>query len=187
MVRLISFRFLVLLIGLSGVILPACNRRLAPYMPGGGERLPVKVNAASDPRVIAMQESFRKRGIKVITIGQDYLIAVPSYMLFPNQSPRLTWASYGVLNDVVCFMKNFRKISVNVTGYAIKYQSVRREQALTLARARNVADYLWSQGIDTRLIFTEGAGSDKPIVAMQQGGDASPDSRIEITFRDAIV
>lgn len=185
--RLPSFRLLSMLIGFFCISLVACHKRSIPYWPSGEKTLPRKVATASDPRVIAMQESFRKRGIKVITIGQDYLIAIPSSMLFPNQSPRLTWASYAVLNDIVCFMKNFRLVGVNVTGYAVKYQSVRREQALTLARARSVGDYLWDQGIDTRILVTEGAGSDKPIAAMLQGGDLSPNSRIEITFRDAIV
>lgn len=149
--------------------------------------LPKIVIGASDPSVIKMQDNFRKKGIKVITIGQDYLIAIPSNFLFPEQSPRLTWGSYGVLNDVVCFMKKFRKVAVNVTGYSSKYQSAQREHSLTLTRARVVADYLWSQGIDSRFIFTEGAGSDKPIVVNSNGGDRSPNSRIEITFRDAIV
>lgn len=185
--RLTFIRFIGLLIGLSCMMLLGCQRKSGVYWPSGMQKLPIKVATASDPRVIAMQENFRKRGIKVITIGQDYLIAIPSSLLFPNQSPRLTWASYAVLNDVACFMKNFRLVAVNITAYAVKYQSVRREQALTLARARNVAEYLWSQGIDSRFIFTEGAGSDKPIVAMPQGGDLSPNSRIEITFRDAIV
>lgn len=185
--RFLSFRFSILLVLSFCALMTGCSKRLKPWWPWDDKRLPIKVATASDPRVIAMQANFRKRNIKVITIGQDYLISIPSSMLFPNQSPRLTWASYALLNDIACYMKNFRKISVNVTGYSVKYQSVRREQALTLARARNVADYLWSQGIDSRLIITEGAGSDKPIVAMLGGGDKSLNSRIEITFRDAIV
>ena len=64
--------------------------------------------------------------------------------------------------------------------------SPKREHALTQARAREVADYLWSQGIDTRFIFTQGSGSDKPIGAFIERGDASPNSRIEITFRQAV-
>jgi len=46
-------------------------------------------------------------------------------------------------------MKQFRKVGVNVTGYSSEYVSVKRERALALARARAVADYLWSQGIDS--------------------------------------
>lgn len=178
----------IVLLGSLGLMILGCHHKtLKPWQPRENRYLPIKVLPASDKNVIAVQEKFRKRGIKVITIGQDYLIAIPSSYLFPNQSPRLLWGSYGLLNEVACFMKNFRKITVHVTAYAIKYQSVRREQALTLARARAVANYLWSQKIDARMIVTEGAGSDKPIVLSQQSGDGSANSRIEITFRDAIV
>ncbi|MFC3908492.1 type IVB secretion system protein IcmN/DotK [Legionella dresdenensis] len=159
------------------------------YVPAEEEnfRLPSRVAGSSDKKVIAMQAAFSKCGVKVITIGQDYLISIPSAALFADQSPRLTWQSFAVLNQVAEFMQQFRKVGVNVTAYSSKYVSSKREQALTLARARAVSDYLWSQGIDSRFIFTEGAGSDKPISANVSGGDREINSRIEITFRDAIV
>jgi intracellular multiplication protein IcmN len=150
-------------------------------------KLPHGVAAASDRTAMILQKTLNSAGIKVISIGQDYLISIPSLALFPEQSPRLTWNAYPVLNKIVLYMKQFRKIGVNITSYSNKYVSVRREQALTLARARAVGDYLWSQGIDSRFIFTEGAGSDKPITDYSPAGDRSPNSRIEITFRDAIV
>jgi len=150
-------------------------------------RLPHSIAGSSDKRTIAMQAEFERCGVKVITIGQDYLISIPSVALFADQSPRLTWPSYGLLNKIVLYMQQFRKVGINVTAYSSKYVSAKREQALTLARARVVSDYLWSQGIDSRLIISEGAGSDKPISAYTQGGDRSINSRIEITFRDAIV
>jgi intracellular multiplication protein IcmN len=174
---------------LASLLLFGCHRHHSYVpLPDDNFKLPRKVANTSDAQVIAMMNAFKRAGVvKVITIGSDYLISIPSSALFPNQSPRLTWQSYRILNQVVKFMSQFRKVSVNVTGYSSKYVSVRREQSLTFARARAVADYLWLQGIDSRFIFSEGAGSEKPITAMTQGGDNAPNSRIEITFRDAIV
>jgi len=149
--------------------------------------LPVRVKNGFDALVISIQAGLTKKGVKVVNIGQDYLISIPSALLFPDQSPRLTWGSYAILNEVVRLIKQFRKVGVNVTSYASHYKSARRERALTQQRARNVAAYLLSQDIDSRFIFTEGAGSDKPISRHIFGGDKSPSSRIEITFRDAIV
>lgn len=173
---------------LAIIILTGCGK-LRVYRPLEGEalKLPYKVEGAEDRAIIGLQKSLKRCGVAVITIGQDYLISIPSASLFPNQSPQLTWASYGLLNNVVRFLKQFRKVAVNITGFSGKYVSERREHALTLARARAVGDYLWSQGIDSRFIFTEGMGSDKPIMGYTSGGDKSPNSRIEITFRDAIV
>ncbi|WP_233419380.1 type IVB secretion system protein IcmN/DotK [Legionella adelaidensis] len=148
--------------------------------------LPYKVDGSSDPKMVAMQDAFNRSGIQVISIGQDYLVSIPSAALFANQSPQLTWNSYALLNQVVCYLKLFRKISVSVEGYSGKCNNPHREKVLTAARARAVANYLWSQGIDSRFVFTHGHGSDKPIVNLMSPGDSSPNSRIEITFRDAV-
>ena len=149
-------------------------------------KLPYKVDGASDHSMMAMQSRFNKEGIKVITVGQDYMISIPSSALFPNESPQLTWGSYALLNAVACYLKQFREIAINIKAFSNKCVSAKRDRALTLARARAVGDYLWSQGVDSRFIFTEGLGSDKPIVTYAQKADKSPNSRIEITFRDAV-
>lgn len=150
-------------------------------------RLPSKVRGTSDPQALAIQKQLTRQGVQVVSMGQDYLVAIPANLLFPEQSPQLTWGSYNVLNTVACYLKEFRKTGVTVTSYNSRYISAERERALSIARARAVGDYLWSQGIDTRLLFTEGAGSDKPVTAVTQGGDGSPNARVEITFRNAIV
>lgn len=150
--------------------------------------LPARVNGASDKVMMRLIKEFNKNNVvKIITIGQAYLISIPSSALFADQSPRIKWESYALLNQIVKFMKQFRKIAVTVTSYSSQYVSVRREQALTLARARGVADYLWNQGVDSRFIFIEGAGSEKPISSFTGGGDRTPNSRIEITFHDALI
>lgn len=145
--------------------------------------LPKKVKGASDEKIVAMQTLLNKQDIKVISMGQNYLISIPSAKLFADQSPRLTWNSYASLNEVIEFIKQFRTVSIHVRSFSSKYVSARREHALTLARSRAVADYMQSQGIDTRFIFMSGLGSDKPVMAYYEGGDSSGNSRVEITFR----
>lgn len=164
----------------------ACHRGDNSLIDKEDPKLPCKVRGACDATVMKYIKRFNRSGIKVITIGQDYLISIPASALFDDQTPHLRWASYGLLNNIASFLKQFRKVAINVTSYSSKYISVRRERALTLARSRVVAEYLWSQGIDSRFIFTQGLGSDKPVVSFTQGGDKSPNARVEITFRDAV-
>lgn len=166
--------------------LSSCNRN-ANYVPENQPpKLPCKVEGACDITIKKHLIALNKRGIKVITMGQDYLISIPASALFADETPHLTWASYSLLNDLAFFLKQFRKIAINITSFSNKYVSVQREHALTLARSRVVSEYLWSQGVDSRFIFTEGLGSDKPIVASNQGGDKSANARVEITFRRAV-
>lgn len=149
-------------------------------------KLPYKVAGAKDRSMMKLQARLNKKGVNIITMGQNYMISIPSSLIFANGSPRLKWHSYTLINDVVCYMKQFQKIGVNVTAFSNKCVSAKRDRALTVARARVMGDYLWSQGIDSRFIFTQGLGSDKPIVSFAGNGDLSPNSRIEITFRDAV-
>ena len=171
---------LIVLLGMN-----ACHRN--NYIANeDAPKLPCKVQGACDATIIKYLSKFDKEGIKVVTVGQNYLISIPASALFEDQTPHLTWASYGVLNDISTLLKQFRKVAINVTSYSSKYISVQREHSLTVARSRVVSEYLWSQGIDSRFIFTEGLGSDKPITGFTQGGDKSPNARVDITFRRAV-
>ena len=166
------------------LVLTGCHKRQLAV--DEQAKLPYKVAGTNDRVAAATQARFNREGVRVITVGQDYMISIPSVALFPNESPQLTWGSYALLNAVACYLKQFRKVGINVTAFSNKCVSAQRERALTMARASAVGDYLWSQGIDSRFIFTQGLGSDKPIVSFAQSGDRSPNSRVEITFRDAI-
>jgi intracellular multiplication protein IcmN len=150
-------------------------------------RLPQRLSGASDTKVIKMQADFKKQDILVVTMGQNYLISIPVKLIFPTQSPQLSWAAYGLLSDVTCFLKLFRKEAVYVTGYSNRCAMESRERALTMARARTVSDYLWSQGVDSRFMFVQGLGSDKPIIPNKPKPDSPPNARIEITFREIMI
>lgn len=183
----ISYTSRVIWIAAILFLLTGCHRNVPRlYATKEPNPLPTRVAGTQDRATMIILRRLNKHGVRVITIGQDYLISIPANRLFAGQSPRIKWLSYSVLNDVVCYLKQFRKVGVDVTAFSSKYVSPTRERALTSARARAVADYLWSQDIDSRFVFTRGLGSDKPIIAGDQGGDNSPNSRIEITFRNAV-
>lgn len=178
------------IIGLASIvlILIGCHHSVSTRLDltRGANPLPARVAGTQDAAAMVILNRLSKHGVRVITIGQDHLVIIPANHLFAGESPRISWRSYSVLNDVVCYLKQFRKVGVDVTAFSSKYVSPTRERALTSARARVVADYLWSQDIDSRFVFTRGLGSDKPILAGDQGGDSSPNSRVEITFRNAV-
>lgn len=184
--RLVRANYTKILLLIAFLQLGACNRGGNYVFQPDPPKLPCKVEGACDATINKAMTQLNRRGIRVITMGQDYLISIPASALFADQSPRLTWASYGLLNEVAFLLKQFRKIAINVTSYSSPYVSAQREHALTLARSRVVGEYLWTQGVDSRFIFTQGAGSDKPIISLRQGGDKSANARIEITFRRAV-
>lgn len=167
-------------------LISACQRQTQKIIFTSNPALPYAVGRAVDPKQIELQEVLRKQKVQVITMGQDHLIKIPADLLFANQSPRLLWHSYDILYTVACYLRQFRKISVKVISYSSRCITKQREEALTRTRAVEVANYLWSQGIKSRFIFSSGVGSSKPILCTQEGGDDSTNSRIEITFRDEV-
>lgn len=187
--RIVRAQFHILLIRTIGLVLLlltiSCSddrylldRELPKY--------PCKVQGACDATIMKYIAKLNKKNVRVITIGQDYLVSIPADMVFENQSPLIKWKSYALLNEVVIFLKQFYKITIYVNSYSSNYGTIHREKALTLARARVISDYIWSQGVDSRFIFTQGVGSDKPIITLVPGNDHSPNARIEITFRNAV-
>ncbi len=146
-----------------------------------------RIMGTADARVVLMRQNFAKRGLTVISVGQDYLISMPVPALFMNQSPQLTMKSYGLLNEIARFLKEFRTVAITINVYSNKYSSPAVEHALTLARAKAITDYLWSQDVDSRLMFANGAGSRDQIADDLGCNDKSPNARVEIVFRNTVV
>ncbi|PJD90565.1 MAG: protein LphA [Legionella sp.] len=162
-----------------------CNSGVSSYI-NDIPTLPSGVNGVTDSAMMTMYQKLRTKKVRVITMGDAYLVSIPSHLIFADQSPKINWGSYELLNDVVCYLQLFRKITVQVTGYASCQHSQARTRALSLARAQAVGNYLWSHNIEARIVFTEGLGDDKPIVAVTKCTDSSPNSRIEIVFKQVV-
>ena len=182
-VKIDGFRSLISVALLCVWCIGCAPHRIVDDSPG----LPVQGVRSSERMIIALQKKMSQEGIRVITLGQNYLISIPSSVIFHNQSPEIKWGSYAVLNDVACYLQQFRKISININSFSSCYKSKHRAYALTLARARVLGDYLGSQGLDSRFIFTRGLGNGTYIVEHAKEDDFSPNSRIEITFRSAVL
>jgi intracellular multiplication protein IcmN len=135
----------------------------------------------------SLQDRYEKLSsdkVTVISIGDSYMISIPSLRLFYKESPKMKWSCYDLLDDVIAYLQSYRKIIVKVTAYSEYCQSKSRTTALTEERAKVLGKYLWSQDIGTGMVFTAGAGNDKPITSLRKVcSDTSPNSRIEIVFR----
>lgn len=130
-----------------------------------------------------LESELAKDGIQIINVGEDYLMIIPSGRLFYPQSPRIYWSSYALLNKVMCYLNLFDKTTIKIAGYADCLGSEKHNYALSLARASAVANYLWSQDLDTRLAYVKGYGSSRPMISPWDTINRSQNERIEIIFR----
>jgi intracellular multiplication protein IcmN len=142
----------------------------------------------TDKRTYELFNELKKEGVIILTMGQDYRVIVPIDKLFYSSSPRIMKQSYGMLNRVVDYLKQFRKVSVNVSAYSKDDNKV-RAGALSYARAAKISDYLWSQAIDTRLIHTQAhsIGSNEACCTDTTEENGFAQSSVEISFRNVIL
>ena len=61
--------------------------------------LPTHVGGASEVKMLSLQKLLQQHGVRVISMGQNYMLSIPSVILFHDKSPALKWSAYGVLND----------------------------------------------------------------------------------------
>lgn len=124
-------------------------------------------------------------GATILDMGDNHLISIPNEKLFYTTSPRIRWSSYSMLNLTADYLKHFSTVSIRVVGYTNNLHDKKRDMALSRARAEGVANYLWSQNLDARLIYAQGYGQLYPIASNEYTKGREWNERIEIIFRVA--
>jgi intracellular multiplication protein IcmN len=143
--------------------------------------------AANDYEKLKMERKLSLMRVKIIKEGQYVIVSIPSLFLFHAHSPEIAGDSYGLLNEVICYIKMFRKVEVEINSHDFLPDKQARVFDLTRARASNLAEYINSQDIDARIIFTHGMANDKPIYNNETNSNAFSNSRIEIMFKDEVI
>jgi intracellular multiplication protein IcmN len=140
-----------------------------------------------DSEKLRMELRLDKEQVQVIQTGQWILISIPSLFVFAEHTATISLSSYGMLNDVICFIKMFRKVEIDINVYESCCDKHQRMLALTRLRASRIADYFVSQGIDSRIVLTRGMANDKPIMKTDRSEYHLANSRIEILFKEEII
>jgi intracellular multiplication protein IcmN len=167
------------------MLLPGCQSSSQRFTPPPS-KLPTHL-PPSDFIKIKMERKLAAEQIQVIQQGQYVLISIPAVLLFADNSPNILLDSHGYLNDVACYLKMFRHVEVDINVYDDCGENHQRLLSLTRLRASRVADYLNSQAIDTRILFTRGMGNDKPIMKTNRLESHLANSRVEILFKEEII
>lgn len=143
-------------------------------------RMPVARYVAQHQAVI---NKLRDNGVQFIQTGDDLMLVLSSDQVFVAKTPILNTSSYSALNGIASLLKDHEKFSVSVAGYTDSMGWQQRNIALSRQQAAAVADYLWRQGIDTRLMYTVGYGAKETIASNSTSSGRAMNRRIEITLR----
>lgn len=143
---------------------------------------------ATDRDIATLAAKLDAEGVNIISVGQDYRVIIPVEKIFYYQTPRLSWDGLALLDLTARYLKQYRKVALKVSAFT-KSKNKQFAKALSYARARAVSDYLWSQSVDARLIYTQAhqieSLPDSKYAAVSGLSDVR--GHVEVLFRNTIV
>lgn len=123
--------------------------------------------------------------VQVIKVGDYVKLVIPTQGLFDAQF-NLQSQARRVLHTVAKIVKPYPKVTIEIAVYTegtpTDLLGTMTAQELTDRQAQVVADYLWHQDLDARLLYAKGYGTANPIVVTSGGGWKN--SRIEIFLQE---
>jgi outer membrane protein OmpA-like peptidoglycan-associated protein len=126
---------------------------------------------------------------QVFKQGDYVMIEIPSDRLFDTNSADFLDDADAILNSAAAVLKRYPENHILISGNTSGFGSARFERRLSEDRARQVATYLWSQGINNfqgisntmRKLTYVGYGNYFPIANNIRNNSIRQNSRIQIT------
>lgn len=99
-----------------------------------------------------------KGDIQVVNEGHQVTLIIPTDKYFIFDSSRLNDLKHAPLTDIVNIIKCFPNTTMYVAGFTDDVGSYEHKRKLSQERAQAITAYLWSHGINERMIEAEGYG-----------------------------
>jgi outer membrane protein OmpA-like peptidoglycan-associated protein len=165
--------------GATGAIVGAVASGGSGVLPGaaGGAIFGGAFGAYIDSRT-TVADQIINRGNQVIILGDQILIVLPSKYVFAGNSPELQPYAFKTLDLISQLISGYPNMTVKVTTYTDSVDPSRISRSLSQEQSNAVVKYLWRTPINTRMLYGEGGGASKPIVAT----DSDTNNRVEITL-----
>ncbi len=118
--------------------------------------------------------------VQVIRQGDDLLLNIPSGINFAYNSATVQPQFQRTLDQVAGVLGEYNRTYVDVYGHTDATGSDAYTQGLSERRARSVADYLSSHGVQSARIGTRGFGETQPIASNETEEGRAANRRVEI-------
>lgn len=133
-----------------------------------------------DNQEAKLREELSGTGVGIRRTNDSIKLIMPGNITFAANSYNINSSFYGILNSVAKVFKKYKKSKIAINGYTDSTGSESKNQSLSLNRANSVANYLKSQGIDSRRIKSSGYGSANPLGSNATSEGRSMNRRVEI-------
>jgi len=132
---------------------------------------------------VRLANKLRAEGTQVIQIGEETTLILPADKFFYPRSNNMRPGYQPHLNTIIRFINTYPTTDVQVTGYTDNIGDYTRNMALSRAQAQAIVNYLWSHGLNTRMISASGKGCHDDIANNNTRHGNALNRRIEIYFR----
>lgn len=158
------------------------RRQHALILGGVGALAGGAVGVYMDRQESELRAELQGSGVSVTRIGDNITLNMPGNVTFALDSADLNSSFFDVLNSVSKVMDEYDKTVVEVAGHTDSTGSDSYNQNLSERRARSVAQYLRTQGIDGDRLMTVGMGERRPIADNGSYDGRQANRRVEITM-----
>lgn len=127
------------------------------------------------------RDKLENAGGQVIILGDQVKIILPSPFLFHSMTPTLNTAAYSTLDLVAQYIRSLDKIAVKIAAYTNAVGPARINQEISQEQAKSVARYLWTSGVNARLMTAAGYGGTNLVRQNSIEWNEGDNYRVEIT------
>jgi len=128
-----------------------------------------------------LADQLENRGVKVIVLGDQVMLVLPSVLLFNEMTSNIRPHAYSTLDLVTRYISQYPNMSVNVAAYTSDTCISKVNVALSQQQANAIVKYLWIKNINTRLLSANGYGGAKLVTANTPNWSGD-NYRVEITL-----
>jgi len=118
--------------------------------------------------------------VDVIRQGDDLLLRMPSNVTFATNEAAIQPQFRPTLDQVADVLRQYNQTYVDVYGHPDSTGTDAYNQGLSERRARSVADYLVTRGVQSARIGTRGFGETQPIASNDTEDGRAANRRVEI-------
>lgn len=101
-------------------------------------------------------------------------------LYFEADSSNFTEDSYDVLDEIFYFLKENPSVVIEIGGHTNGIPGQKYCEALSLRRAKSVANYLYKKGIPQNRLFFKGYGKQRPVASNKTHIGRQKNQRVEI-------
>ena len=138
------------------------------------------VGSVMDQNENALRQQLQGTGVSVTRVGNQIVLNMPSDITFATDQDSVKASFYPVLNSVALVLKKYNQTIVDVYGHTDSTGSDQHNFDLSQRRALSVANYLSSQGVDSRRFAVTGFGETRPIAPNGTAEGRAQNRRVEI-------